>query len=504
MLFRMPHARFLQLCLGFFIATLCSQSHAEDVTPARNKNPFRAISQLIFGRSTSAEPAVPNIPSTHRQTGTIQVVPTPDPEGRSLVSFCLLSDGLILAAVEGPSSELRALHPDGSLVRSILVPIRPEAVNVGPEQTILVAGEGQVLVLDAAGEILRQAHAPHVSKIRDNRDAIRKEVESQMRESATMMSAQVQAFEKQAKQLVVQKLSAEEADELRVLQAQVERSNAVPESQRSPRERRAMDHRRQLVESLEESAEWKLNDAEREQLAALKDQAKMFADYVAQNGGDQITEEKLEEMVEATIKSKCAVASISTDGAAIYLATGAERGYGFDVWRVGLDLEGGERVLKGLRGCCGQMDVQAREDGIYVAENARHRVSHYDRDGNSVKHWGKASPEDVAEFGDCCNPMNVAFGADGSVYTAESNSGRIKKYSVDGELQALIGNVDLVPGCKKVSIAVSQDGAQVYMLDVTRGHILVMQANPKDQQPAAVEGSVPSNVEVVVDNDATK
>jgi len=31
-----------------------------------------------------------------------------------------------------------------------------------------------------------------------------------------------------------------------------------------------------------------------------------------------------------------------------------------------------------------------------------------------------------------------------------------------------------VPGCKKVSIAVSPQGDQVYMLDITRGHIVVM------------------------------
>jgi hypothetical protein len=31
-----------------------------------------------------------------------------------------------------------------------------------------------------------------------------------------------------------------------------------------------------------------------------------------------------------------------------------------------------------------------------------------------------------------------------------------------------------VPGCKKVAISVSPKGDQVYMLDITRGHIVVM------------------------------
>jgi hypothetical protein len=42
----------------------------------------------------------------------------------------------------------------------------------------------------------------------------------------------------------------------------------------------------------------------------------------------------------------------------------------------------------------------------------------------------------------------------------------------------LVGSVDIVPGCKNVAIAVSQDGGRVYMLDITRSHIVVMSAKP--------------------------
>ena len=73
--------------------------------------------------------------------------------------------------------------------------------------------------------------------------------------------------------------------------------------------------------------------------------------------------------------------------------------------------------------------------------------------------------------------MNVAFGDDGSVYTAESGIGRIKRFSADGSFIELVGQVELVPGCKKVAISVSPKGDQVYMLDITRGHIVVMARN---------------------------
>jgi hypothetical protein len=79
--------------------------------------------------------------------------------------------------------------------------------------------------------------------------------------------------------------------------------------------------------------------------------------------------------------------------------------------------------------------------------------------------------------------MNVAFGPQGSVYTAESTSGRIKRYSTGGELIELVGTVDLVPGCKKVAIAVGPGGDRVYMLDQTRHHIVVMEREGLDEQP---------------------
>jgi hypothetical protein len=120
------------------------------------------------------------------------------------------------------------------------------------------------------------------------------------------------------------------------------------------------------------------------------------------------------------------------------------------------------------------MDVQADDNGVYVAENARHRVCRFDREGNMECEWGSRARSGVTGFGSCCNPMNVAFGPNNEVYTAEATSGRIKRYTPDGQLTGLIGSVEIVPGCKKVSIAVNHDGSRVYMMDLTRTHIVVM------------------------------
>ena len=63
---------------------------------------------------------------------------------------------------------------------------------------------------------------------------------------------------------------------------------------------------------------------------------------------------------------------------------------------------------------------------------------------------------------------------------AEAGSGRVMRFSPEGTFLGVVGAVDLVPGCKKVSIAVSPTGDRVYMLDITRGHIVVME--PKDSK----------------------
>jgi sugar lactone lactonase YvrE len=80
--------------------------------------------------------------------------------------------------------------------------------------------------------------------------------------------------------------------------------------------------------------------------------------------------------------------------------------------------------------------------------------------------------------------MNVAFGPDNAVYTAEDDTGRIKRYSPEGKLLGLVGAVELKPGCKNCAISVSGDGNQVYMLDITRNFIVRLDARPADEVAA--------------------
>ena len=133
-----------------------------------------------------------------------------------------------------------------------------------------------------------------------------------------------------------------------------------------------------------------------------------------------------------------------------------------------------KQIVDGLAGCCGQMDIQVHGGTVYVAENARHRVGQYDREGRLITSFGTAAREDVLKgFGSCCNPMNTCFTSDGDVLTSESN-GVVKRFKTDGTLVEVVGIAQVPEGCKNSSIGISSDGSRVYYFDVQQGRLLVL------------------------------
>jgi hypothetical protein len=156
------------------------------------------------------------------------------------------------------------------------------------------------------------------------------------------------------------------------------------------------------------------------------------------------------------------------------VVTGEEKGYGFAAWRMDQNFENPTKVLSELRGCCGQMDVQAIGDELFVAENTKHRVGRYDRNGKRNQEFGTTAAKGNAEgFGGCCNPMNVCCGPEGEILTAESE-GIIRRFSLRGEYLGLVGRVSLTGGCKNVAVSASPDGERVYFCDLPGSRIIVM------------------------------
>ena len=103
--------------------------------------------------------------------------------------------------------------------------------------------------------------------------------------------------------------------------------------------------------------------------------------------------------------------------------------------------------------------------------------------------WGERSRTDVKGFGACCNPMNLAFDAAGTLYTAESGLARVKRYSVDGEYLGLVGYVGterftraggLAASCSNIAIAVTPSGSRVYVMDYKNNLIRVLKKKETD------------------------
>jgi len=147
------------------------------------------------------------------------------------------------------------------------------------------------------------------------------------------------------------------------------------------------------------------------------------------------------------------------------------------------DLTAATKIADGLNGCCQRLDLVAKDGWLYVAENARHRVLKMDRDGKVLASWGKRARTELDGFGSCCNPMNLWFGADGMLYTAESGLGRVKRYTPDGKLLSFVGEVGvtrferaggLAASCSNVAVAASADGSRVFVQDVKTNGIRVL------------------------------
>ncbi|MEM8944248.1 MAG: hypothetical protein AAGD11_03620 [Planctomycetota bacterium] len=472
---------------------------ATDEKPVRSSSAMRRLlSSLVPALGDSANAAATDDSSdyqaTHRQVALLKIKPSdgsePDPGNRrsgwAVKSFCLDSeDNLLVAVGDDKAGELQLIDADGERQQAWQLPVVPEAINVDPEGNYLVAGAGRLLKLDRDGQVLLEAESPLVAHLKENQDEIREQVIQQMKaqvQSYTRMSASYQQRIDQLTKKALRRLDSEIVAEYSLLKRRVEKITDEKLATLPAEEQNAWALRKVLLRMLEAKVEKKLTKSEISMRDVYRQQIGQFEKYAAQQGSAEPTEEQIEASLKSMIAYKSRIASISSAGGDFFVATGAAKGYGYGVWRFDASMGNPEKIVTELRGCCGQMDVQACESGLFVAENSRHQVRHFDFSGEKLNEWGSRAREGVRGFGSCCNPMNVAFGPDGTVYTAESNSGRIKRYSAEGELMALIGSVELVPGCKKVSIAVTQDQQRVYMLDITRNHIIVMEAKPEGQQ----------------------
>jgi hypothetical protein len=152
-------------------------------------------------------------------------------------------------------------------------------------------------------------------------------------------------------------------------------------------------------------------------------------------------------------------------------------GYSYNAWRLTPNLEEESLVVKGLRGCCGQMDCQAQGGDLWIAMNTQHKVCRYDREGSLISSFGKRDREAADGFGGCCEPKNMRFGQDGYVYCAESGPPVcVKRFTMDGEFQNVVCLPVYETGCVRVSLDLA--GEEVFLMSPNEHAIYVFAPKP--------------------------
>jgi len=159
----------------------------------------------------------------------------------------------------------------------------------------------------------------------------------------------------------------------------------------------------------------------------------------------------------------------------LFMAAPSATDFTFRVYRFDHELQNPKLVVEKLRGCCGQMDVQAHDGKLWIPHNARHSVEKLDRDGKQLAKFGKAGRVKATDFGGCCEPKNLRILDNGDILAAESGPPTcIKRFSASGEFKEVVAVVTSANGdCVRVTVEVSPDGHRYYMLDTTRDAIRV-------------------------------
>lgn len=443
---------------------------------------------LVKQESSESEPDVSSALSearlatpTHRQVKIIKAN-LDDLEQTKLNCFCTTKSGHILAGCgsSADDGEIRVFDSEGEYVESWSTPVKVEAVNVRAEDGhVFVAGNGRLVELDKTGALVRDEESPHATIDEEQLEEIRETVIQQMAERTNMYKRQMEIYDNQIEKIGEQITKMQ--DQLAKISADTEGNDTEATSSDEEEDAEGESEEDAKLATRRKRLERQIKQLERSQTSLTRTR-ELWSDRIEKLGDAEPSEEDIQQQVKSQMARKMGVASISAVDDKVYIACSAAVGYGYSVWSIEGDFADGKEIITDLRGCCGQMDVQACDKGIYVAENSRDRVVCFDHEGEEVCHWGHSAREGIRGFGSCCNPMNVAFGPNSTVYTAESGSGRIKQYSSDGELLQVVGSADLVPGCKKVSIGVSDDGSRVFMLDITRDHIVMMDAIPAEER----------------------
>lgn len=189
----------------------------------------------------------------------------------------------------------------------------------------------------------------------------------------------------------------------------------------------------------------------------------------------RLNKTELKRMKEMLEQRRQEVTGIAVTAQDVFVACPAPNDFTYRVYRFDHGLKESKLVVQKLRGCCGQMDIQARGEHLWIPHNARHRIECRDRDGKEITQFGKRGRVKPQDFGGCCEPKNIRMAANGDILAAESGPPTcIKRYDAKGKFLGLVALPTAMRGdCVRVTVEVSPDASRYYLLDTENDLIRV-------------------------------
>jgi hypothetical protein len=189
------------------------------------------------------------------------------------------------------------------------------------------------------------------------------------------------------------------------------------------------------------------------------------------------TKAELARMKTSLEKRRASVTGLAVTDQDVFVAVPAPNDFTYQVYRFDHALKNPKLIVEKLRGCCGQMDIQAHDGKLWIPHNARHSVESRDRDGKQLSKFGKAGKVKATDFGGCCEPKNMRVLPNGDILAAESGPPTcVKRFSSSGKFIEVVALVTDKSDCVRVTVEMSADGSQYYLLDTKRDAIRVFAA----------------------------
>jgi hypothetical protein len=457
----------------------------EPTTPARTKavpakvqpkatTTLRILSRAVVG---TAEVAKETEPTTHKELTKVTIR---GKAGGTLQTFCIGAGDQIYALVSAPvnygadvdnklkgGGEIHVLSAEGKPLTQWITAFTPQRIAADPSGNIYVGGSGRLAKYDKGGKLLEEVESPHVAAVLKDKESLREQATEQLKEQKELYKQQVEQF----------------TDTLKGFEEQLKELNDAEkkaEAKDKPAEKKEAKKPVRATIILGD-----VNQPGTSQKQILENQVRQYKQIISSysNMVAQLDKKSVDDVINEITQRLQKIHSITVSADNVYVTTALTKGYGFAVWRTDMDFKHAKQVITGLSGCCGQMDVQARGDDLWVAENSRHSVVHYSKDGKKLGSFGSRERESSgASFGGCCNPMNVCFTPEGNILTSESE-GKVKCFAPDGKYIGLAGSAAVNGGCKNVAIGSSKDGKYIYFYDLGGSQIIIL-AKQDDAKPA--------------------